>query len=331
MRISSLSFFTTSLNGMQDDQAKIARLSRQIATGERLLAPKDDPLAAQRAMQLSSRIATQSQYVANQEKASLALKTEGVVLGAMNKSLTDARGMIMQSIGSVSQEIRNQHADMLSGYYLHFKDLLNSRDSDGNFIFAGFNTQQMPFQHTQVAPAIGNSAVATYNGTADGALLSSAGVRDIAIDDGRTVQVSDNLENVVKFPAPVTFTTSTAPGTVDAEDVLQTLDQLAVTLRDSNLTTAQVQANLNAGIDALTAALSRVGEIERRVTAAQVQVNDAQTTARSMLLLDQNALSDLTQVDKAAAIVEMQLRQTSLEAAQRAFAQTSQLGLFSYL
>jgi len=333
MRISSLSFYTASLPSMQDNQSQIARLSEQISTGQRMLAAKDDPLSAEKAMQLSSRIAARTQYVANQDKASLAMSYESTVLQEMDKTLTDARAVVVQSSGSSTQALRDQNAALLSSYYQHIKDLLNSRDTEGHYIFAGYKTTTQPFSHTQTYPTIGNSSPGTYSGTADGALLSSQGVRSINIDDGRNVQVSDNLENVVKYPAasPVTLVTSTAPNTVATADFLQTLDQIAITLHDSTLTSAQIESNLTSTLNGITAALENLGNIERRLAATQIQVNDTQKTTKSLLLLDQNALSDLTRVDQAAAIVELQSRQTTLQAAQQAYAQTSKLSLFSYL
>lgn len=339
MRISSLSYFTASLSGMQGNQSQIARLSEQIGSGQRLLAAKDDPLSAEKAMQLSSRIAVREQYLANQEKAGLALNYEGVVLKEMDKSLTDARALLVQSNGSDMQSLRDQHAEMLKNMYLHFKDLANSRDTEGHYIFAGFNTQlssaSPPFQHTQTYPTIAASGSTNYVGTPDGALLSTAGVRSLNVDDGRAVQVTDNLENVLKFPAAVNvpFFDTTGPGftNVATNDVLQALDQIAIALHDTNLTTNQLETALTGAVNALTATLDRLGSIERRVAAATLEVNDIKKTTESLQLIEKNALSDLTQVDKAAAIVEMQSRQTSLEAAQRAYAQTARLSLFSYL
>ncbi|PIV89158.1 MAG: hypothetical protein COW48_01770 [Hydrogenophilales bacterium CG17_big_fil_post_rev_8_21_14_2_50_63_12] len=342
MRISSLSYFTSSLPAMQDNQSQIARLSEQIGSGQRLLAAKDDPLAAGKAMQLSSRIAVREQYLANQQKAGLALNYENTVLKEMDKSLTDARALLTQSNGSDAQPVRDQHAEMLKNLYLHLKDLANSRDTEGHYIFAGFNTQlgsaTPPFDHPQGYPTIAASTASTYNGTADGALPSTQGVRSITMDDGRSVQVSDNLENVLKFPvaSPVAipFADPNPPHaitTVNTTDVFQALDQIAITLHDTNLATTQVEQAVSDTMNGLTATLDRLGGIERRLAAATLELNDVQKTTESLLLIERNALSDLTQVDQAAAIIEMQSRQTSLQAAQQAYAATSKLSLFSYL
>lgn len=44
MRIDSVTFFTSGLVGIRDNQSAMARLNEQIATGQNFLAPKDDPL-----------------------------------------------------------------------------------------------------------------------------------------------------------------------------------------------------------------------------------------------------------------------------------------------
>jgi flagellar hook-associated protein 3 FlgL len=341
MRISSLSYFTSSLSGMQDNQNQIARLGEQIGSGQRMLAAKDDPLAAEKALQLSSRIAVREQYLANQQKASLSLDYETVVLDEMDKSLSDVRALLMQSSGSDMQSLRNQHAEILKNMYVHIKDLANSYDSEGHFIFAGFNTSLSattpPFQHTQVYPTIAapGSQPTTYVGTPDGAAPSSQGVRTIIVGDGRSVQVSDNLENVIKFPAPVNvpFFDTAGPGltNVATTDVFQALDQISIALRDTNLTTYQLSTAVNDVVNALTATLDRLGGIAQRASAVRLELDDVRTSTEKLQMIEQNAFADLTQVDKAGAIVELQLRQTSLEAAQRAYAQTSSLSLFSYL
>lgn len=328
MRISSLTYFTSSLSSMQDNQSKIARLNEQISSGQRMLAARDDPLSAEKAMQLSSRVAVREQYLANQQKAGLALNYENTVLKEMEKTLTDVRALVVQSNGGDTQALRDQHAAMLKNMYLHFKDLANNRDTEGHYLFAGFNTNlgsaNPPFQHTQAYPT-GPSTSGTYSGTPDGALLSSQGVRSITVDDGRSVQVTDNLENVIKFSSPVDI------NGVNTTDVLQALDQIAITLSDGSLATEQVNTAINNAVNALTDTLGRLGDIQRRVAATTLEVNDITKTTKNLILLEKNALSDLTLVDKTAAIIEMQSRQTSLQAAQQAYAQTSKLSLFSYL
>ena len=343
MRISTLSFMTSSLPGIQDSQSTIARLSQQIATGQRILDPRDDPLGAQQAMQLSSSIATRSQYVANQTEAGQTLNEESTVLQGMQSALDSARTMLQQTNASDSQVVRDQHAVTLSGFYLQIQDFANSRDSAGNYLFAGFNIATQPYQATPVYPTITAAQPATYTGTPIGDPAAPQGVRTVTIEEGgNKVQVSDNLQNVLKFASPVSipYSVPVVPATnpptytatpVSTSDVFQAIDQLAIALHDPNLPSNQVQQAVNDTVNALTATLGSLQNVQTRVATAQVQINDTQTASKSRLTLDQNALSDLTQVDQASAIIQLQSRQTSLQAAESAFAQTSKLSMFNYL
>jgi flagellin-like hook-associated protein FlgL len=84
-------------------------------------------------------------------------------------------------------------------------------------------------------------------------------------------------------------------------------------------------------MDMLDVALTKLGLIQHRIAGALTEIQDVRKSTESMLLVEKNALSDMTQVDKAAAIIELQSRQTSLEAISRAYSLTSGLSLFNYL
>lgn len=313
MRISSLSYLTSSLAGMQNNQTSIARLGEQIASDTRILSPKDDPLATGKAIDLSNRVALRGQHLANQQKAELSLSYESTVLNAMRGVLEKVSQQIVEMGPDQNRELRDQHAAVVNGAYNQLKDLANTRDPEGRYIFGGFNTGGAPFAHTQEYGTGANPGLATsYAGTPYGSLTSPDGVRSIEVATGRNIQVNDNLN--VMFQAG------------NANDILKTLDQLAVDLNG-----ATTQAQLDAALGTVSTALTALGKMESRIAASLVELKEVGTSTRSLRLQEQNALSDLLQLDKAAAIIELQSRQTSLEAAQRAYAQTSRLSLFSYL
>lgn len=307
MRIDTLTYFSTSLPGIRDNQSAIARLNQQIASGQAFLAPKDDPLATEKILQLSNRVATRTQFVSNQDRAELALNYEQTVVQEIQKAMTDARGLFSISPAN-DQSLRNIHAEQLKGIFDHMVGLLNTRDPAGNFIFGGFNTvlpgSQQPFEKT----LDGGATATTYNGTPN-----PGGTRSIEIESGRYVQVNDNLDAV--------FQSGTA------NDFLQQLDQAITNLPGATITQTQIDA-YRALIDT---ALGNLALVEHRIAGVMSEVQDVRGTTNALLLLEKNALSDIQQVDQAAAIVELQTRQTTLEAASQAYARTSGLSLFNYL
>jgi flagellin-like hook-associated protein FlgL len=124
----------------------------------------------------------------------------------------------------------------------------------------------------------------------------------------------------------VTITDPAAPGAT-RHDLLQNLAHAIVNLPGNTLT----EADLKSYMDMLDVALTKLGLIQHRIAGALTEIQDVRKSTESMLLVEKNALSDMTQVDKAAAIIELQSRQTSLEAISRAYSLTSGLSLFNYL
>lgn len=305
MRVSTLALTNAAVSGIQREQAAIARLTQQIASNRRILAPQDDPVQTQRVLELSDRIALRKQYLANQEKASLALSYRMTALSEIRRVLEHARSILTSVSASHAQDLREQYSDLIMADYQQLKVQANSRDPAGNYLFAGYATSTEPYDHTQVAPGPGTSGASTYNG--------DNGIQRVEIDVGHLIQINDNLNTV--------FQANTA------NDLLQTIDQIAIDLRSPTLTQAQIDAAVNR----LNIALNDLGLIERRVAAAQVEVAETLATTKAWLKEEKNALDELVGLDTAAAIVELQRRQVTLEAAQRAYARTAGLSLFNYL
>jgi flagellar hook-associated protein 3 FlgL len=307
MRIDSLSYFTTSLPGIRDNQSAISRLNQQIASGKALLAPKDDPLATEKILQLSNRVAIRTQFSSNQDRADLALNYEQTVVQELQKAMTDARGLLTVS-PTEDQSLRNIHSEQLKGIFDHIVGLLNTQDPSGNFIFGGFNTvlpgNQQPFEKT----LDGGTTPTTYNGTP-----APGGTRSIEIEVGRFVQVNDNLQGVfVNGPAG---------------DFLQQLDQAITDLPGTTITQGQIDGYRNM----IDTALNSLALVEHRIAGTLGEVQDVRGTTNALLLQEQNALSDIQQVDQTAAIVELQTRQTTLQATEQAYAKTAGLTLFNFL
>src|SRR5690606_10875140 len=111
------------------------------------------------------------------------------------------------------------------------------------------------------------------------------------------------------------------------QTVFAALDDLIERLQDGSATTT----DLGNGIDALDAAHERVlmartraGEQLRAIDAHEVALANGDLHARERL-------SDLVDLDYAAAISSFQNNRTSLEAAMTTYAQIARMSLFDYL
>jgi flagellar hook-associated protein 3 FlgL len=324
MRIDTMTYINISLAGIQSNQSAIARLNQQIATGLSMLSGKDDPVNAVKALELGNRIALRTQFAANQDKVEIDLKYTNVVSQEMHSALNQARDLLTGISTSHDTALRNTHAEQLKGLFNHVMDLLNTRDPSGNSVFSGFETATVPFVNSSLDTA--SVTPTQYNGTA-----APGGARLVEVENGRYVQANDNLAGVFLF-ADAAIVDPVQGGA--SHDVLENLAHAIINLplnvggTDEALLT---EAELQGYRDVLTVAMNKLERVQHRIAGALTEVSDLRKSTQALLLNEKNALSDLTQIDTAAAIVELQSRQTTLEASSRAYALTSGLSLFNFI
>lgn len=317
MRISTSTYFKSTLGGIQDQQAQVARLSQKIAENKSYLSAREAPLNASRALDLSNSLAIRKQDAANQDMAELSLKYENTLLDRMSTSLRDTRSAVIGVSAQQDQATRDQMAVTISGAYSLIKDIGNMRDAEGNYVFAGHESATRPYDHTPTYPAALPgvpplpSNPTTYSG--------DSGTRQAAIGTGRSVQTSDDLSSAFLGDGS------------DAQDLLQTLDYAAAALKDSSASAATVQSALDAASAALTRAQGVIQTLQVQVAGRLSEVAEVRAATTKLVTTEKDALGSLNDLDMAGAIIELQQRQTHLEASQRTFSLVSDLSLFRYL
>lgn len=307
MRVSSSTFYASSLTGILNQQASISQLNQQIGTGNKLLSAADNPVAATQIMSLNDRISLNTQYNTNLQNLGVAQSEESTVLNQLQTSLAGVQKALSASNASNDQTQKDSTAATLSGLYQQIKDFANYQDTSGNYIFAGFNTSTQPYQHTAVyGTGTTTSAATTYAG--------DNGIRQVQVATGQAYQANDNLSSVMQSGS--------------SSDLLQTIDQVAADLKNNSAT---LSTSLSSAYSVVSTALKNLQGIQAGLAARQSQVASQTTATQNQLNANTDTLSNLSQVDQASAIVELQQRQVSLQAAENAFAQTSKLSLFNYL
>jgi flagellar hook-associated protein 3 FlgL len=146
MRISTNELYRQGVGSMQDRQAELARVQQQLATGQRLLAPSDDPTAAVQALGLEQGLAQLDQYGRNAGAVAERLGQTEAALDRMGQILVRARELTVQaanatqtneSRGAIASELRELADGLISA--------ANTRDARGEYLFAGNRTGSMPF------------------------------------------------------------------------------------------------------------------------------------------------------------------------------------------
>ncbi len=197
MRIATNWIHQQSVNAMLNQQSSLAHTQLQVSTGRRILTPADDPVGAARAVDLSSFVNANEQYTRNIDFANSRLAPEESSLAAAGDLVARVRELSLQAAnGTQSNDSRGAIAKELRQRLEQLVQLANSRDGNGEYIFAGNATRTQPFAQT--------AAGVIYQG--------DQGTRAIEISPGQTVASNDPGSRVF-FDIPAgngTFQTAAA-------------------------------------------------------------------------------------------------------------------------
>lgn len=184
MRISTSMLYGMGVASMQERQQDLLRLQQQLSSGQRILAPSDDPVAAATALDLKQSQSLNRQYHANGDLAKSQLAREEGVLASVTTLLQDVRTLaVYAGNAALSQSDREALAVDVQGRYDELLALANDSNGNGQFLFSGYQGATRPF--AQIAP--GN---VIYSG--------DDGQRQIQIGPARSVAINDSGEDVFR-------------------------------------------------------------------------------------------------------------------------------------
>ena len=314
MRISTNTLFSSGTARITDLQSAMQKTQQQIATGRKVLAPSDDPIAASQVLNLEQAQAMNAQYATNRMNANNALSEQEGVLSNVDELVQNIKTLLVQAgNGSLDDAQRGYLAVELDGNIDAMLSQANIKDSMGNYMFSGYQ-----------------AGVPAYLKTATGATFQGdAGQRVLQVDTSRRVTTSINGLQLFEG---IDTGTSSAPGTV--QNIFATLRQLSDALK-SPTTTAAAQATLKStaqGADnALGTLLDRVLSARAAIGAQQKEIDALNSAGSAKDVYFAQAKSALQDVDYTQAISQFSQQQTTLDAAMKSFKATSQLSLFSMI
>lgn len=318
MRLSTNMIFNQQVRGITDSQASWLKVGDQLATGKRVSNPSDDPIAASRAVVLSQSQAKSTQYATARSFADQSLSMEENSLSSVTSSIQDAQTMIVYgSTGTLSDDDRASIATKLEGIRSQLLNQANSRDGNGRYIFAGYQTDVAPFSDA------GAPAGVSYVGGAEAITQK--------VDDGRTMAVSSTGSSVFMS---ITSNSKVEPdGTPSETNLFKMLDSAIAALKtpqdDADAATKQVfQDAMDKSNRGLSNSLNNVLAVRSAVGSqlAELDTLDAQGDDRDTIMASQ--MSDLVEVDYTSAISSYTMQQTALQASYKTFTDMSQMSLF---
>lgn len=204
--------------------------------------------------------------------------------------------MVQAANGSQNAESRKATATEVREILDTMVGLANTKDANGEYLFAGFKTGTQPITDD-------GAGTYTYNG--------DQGQRTLQVGPTRHVAVGDSGYDVFM----------NVPGA--SSDVFKVLYDMAAEL-DSNAPNPSRLNDIDAAMNTIVNAQSRIGS---RLNAIDTQrgVND------SAVLQFEQTRSSLEGLDYAKAVSELNLQMTGLQAAQQSYVRVQGLSLFNFL
>ncbi len=301
MRVSTSQMFDQSINEILDQQSRVLDTQMQIATGKNIVNPSDDPAGAVQLMGLRESIEITTQYQENALFARSRQELEDTTLTGVVDSLQRARDLAVQGLNdTLSEEDRAAIAVEVRQILDQVMGLANTKDANGEYLFAGFQSQSVPFT---------TDGVGTFSFDGD------QGQRLLQIGPTRQIAVGDSGFDVFMKVEDATGT--------GYQDVFSTLYNLATDLEAN----APNEDSLTEIDNAMTSMLDHQAKVGARLNS----IDGQELINEDFLLQLQETRSEIEDLDYAEAAVRLSEQMLILEAAQQSFVQVQGLSLFNYL
>ena len=182
MRISTGMLYETGVNSIQRQTGSLLHTQQQVASGRRVLAPSDDPVAAARALEVTQAQAINTQYRTNQDNAKTSLGLEESQLAAVGDLIQSVQERAIQAgSAALSNSDRDAIAKELRARFDQLLGIANATDGTGQFLFSGYQGNVSPFS--------GNVATGVIYAGDDGQ-------RALQVSASRQLPVSDSGSDV---------------------------------------------------------------------------------------------------------------------------------------
>ena len=303
MRIATTQIYQDSTAQILNQQANLNKTQVQLGSGKKIVSPADDPAAASEVIARQSQIDKLQQYQKNADAATLRLTIEDVTLSEVDQQLNRALQLLIQANNdTTTPQDRQAIALELSQITDAITGLVNTKDTNGEYIFSGYHSDKAPYPDRQYVDR------APYKGDRQEREVDVyASVSSTMTDAGKDIFQSDTMKTVIT-------TLNRATEALEQGGDGQSFHRGML----------EAQDEIKTASDNIAKARSEIGG-KINATQAVRGVNG------SFLLNEQRQISRLQDLDFAEASTRLNLQQTSLNAAQYAFVRVANMSLFNVL
>lgn len=297
MRVTNGNLSQAIVSQLQRRMSEQARLQREVASGQRITNPSDDPAAAARVLQLQSEKQQVQQFADNNERGTEIVKASYSAVEQL-KRLSDRAGeLAVLGAGVTSPDAYRAYSAEANQLIEQAVQVANTQYA-GEHLLAGTRTDAPPF--AAMRNGAGEIVSASYVGAADAA--------QFRISEGATLSPYTSGATNQQFAGFVN-------NLVSLRDALASQDAAAVGNAHASLATSE---------DDFLVALSDIGAKQTRFE-ADAQQNSARFTEL------ENLTAHETDVDLPQTVVELTQAQSAYEAALQSSAKMMELSLLDFV
>jgi flagellar hook-associated protein 3 FlgL len=306
MKISTHLLFDRGSAQMSTVQNQLAKSQAQLAQGKQVINASDAPNQAATIQRLQSILSRQDSYQSSLNTIKSRLQGEESALQNVSDLIIRAKEVAVQGANdTLNAGNRQALATEMQALRDQMLSLANTKDSNGNYLFAGSRVKQPAFSETANGSPV---------------YLGDQTHMNVRVGDQRNISV-----NRTGTDAFVPVSRLDKDGSSVGVGFFKVMDDLIAGLNDVN------GESIRRGVGELDTLQTGVS-----LSLAQVGTNlnvvDQQTAVIEDTTLNlKTTLSSIEDLDFASAITKMNQQMMSLEAAQSSFAKISQLNLFDYI
>jgi flagellar hook-associated protein 3 FlgL len=306
MKISTNLMFDKATKQMTSAQTNLAKSQAQLAQGKQIINPSDAPDQASTVQRLKSILSRQDSYQTALNTVQNRLQGEDSTLSSVSDLLIRAKEIAVQANNdTLSPDNRKALGVELQGLRDQMLSLANTRDSSGNFLFAGSKVTQAPF----ISVAGGSPQYA-----GDQTRMS------VMVGENRTMPI-----NRTGTDAFVPVNRTLPDGTTQGVGFFNVMDDLIKGVNTSD------RPKMQGGLGELDTLLGGLSMARANIGSGLKGIDQQTGVIEDTVLNLKTTLSSVEDLDYASAITKMNQQMLSLEAAQSSFAKISQLNLFNYI
>jgi len=309
MKISTNQFFDRAVTQMSDRQLSLSSIQAQLAEGKKIVKPSDEPDRAGALLRIKSMVDRQDRHQDALVAAKNRLQSEEAALKNSSDLLTRIKELALTaSNDSYDGANREVIAIEIDGMAEQLLSIANARDTQENYLFAGSKVRVQPFQKN-----------------ADGRIVYVGDETRFRIAVGDHRDLNMNRSGTDVFGPLARQSGDPEAPLPESVSLFESIQDLAAAIRTGD------HDNMNRGIGELDQMMNRITfNISEVGTDLHVAAMQTEVVEETQLQL-KSVLSNVQDLDYAEAVTRMQKQMMSLEAAQRSFAQISQLSLFDYV